>query len=308
MPPNELRYILLHELAHLHRHDILVSVIASGLQILHWFNPLVSYGLVRMRADRELACDGLALSLLHPHEASAYGRTVIRLIEQLIRPRPRLLLAGFLGDRARIKERVAMISLFRKETYQWSPLALVLVVLVGCIGLTNGRAGDPRAEAQPAAVQPSERHEAPEALATAHGFSNTMRIYIRHHQMDKYLVANGRSVASADEPGETGFWEARFNGEFTPDGPMLIYSIAQGMYLGIDDQGNLTVNQRTPDKWAHWYRKAGPLGVQLISQALEHGYLRLEEEGRVNVVQMGRDLPSQWDVMQLGRGTEKEQK
>jgi beta-lactamase regulating signal transducer with metallopeptidase domain len=305
MEPNELRYVLLHELAHLRRHDILVSIVTSGLQILHWFNPLISHGLLRMRADRELACDGLALSQLHPHEASAYGRTIVRLVEQLIMPRPHLLLAGFLGDRARIKQRVAMISLFRRETYQWSPLALVLVGIVGCTGLTNGRAVDRPGKAQ---VQPPELHQPSEAPATAHGFPNIMRIYIRHHQMDKYLVANGRSVVSADEPGETGLWEARFNGEFTPDGAMLIYSVSLGMYLGIDDQGNLAVNQRTPDKWAHWSRKAGPLGAQVKSQEFQHGYLRLEEQGQVSVVQMGRDLPSQWDIMQLGLVTETKQK
>jgi beta-lactamase regulating signal transducer with metallopeptidase domain len=37
----ELRYVFLHELAHLRRRDIYVGWLMSLLQVLHWFNPLV---------------------------------------------------------------------------------------------------------------------------------------------------------------------------------------------------------------------------------------------------------------------------
>ena len=48
----ELRYVLLHELAHLKRHDIYIGWLASLLQVLHWFNPLVWLAFYRMRSDR----------------------------------------------------------------------------------------------------------------------------------------------------------------------------------------------------------------------------------------------------------------
>ncbi len=56
---DELRYVFLHELAHLKRHDIYLGWFMVILQVLHWFNPLVWFAFHRMRADRELACDGL---------------------------------------------------------------------------------------------------------------------------------------------------------------------------------------------------------------------------------------------------------
>jgi len=37
----EMRYVFLHELAHLKRHDIYLGWLTSLLQVLHWFNPLV---------------------------------------------------------------------------------------------------------------------------------------------------------------------------------------------------------------------------------------------------------------------------
>src|SRR5258707_556077 len=39
--PEELRYVFLHELGHIKRHDILAGWLMTALQILHWFNPLV---------------------------------------------------------------------------------------------------------------------------------------------------------------------------------------------------------------------------------------------------------------------------
>ena len=58
---SELRHVFLHELAHLRRHDVLLNWLAALLQIIHWFNPMIWFGFARMRADREFACDALAL-------------------------------------------------------------------------------------------------------------------------------------------------------------------------------------------------------------------------------------------------------
>ena len=38
--PDQLRFIFLHELAHIKRLDIVVGWVATVLQALHWFNPL----------------------------------------------------------------------------------------------------------------------------------------------------------------------------------------------------------------------------------------------------------------------------
>ncbi|MFZ3137238.1 MAG: M56 family metallopeptidase, partial [Thermodesulfovibrionales bacterium] len=58
----EMRYIFLHELAHLKHRDIYLGWLTSLLQILHWFNTLVWFAFHRMRADRELSCDAFVLS------------------------------------------------------------------------------------------------------------------------------------------------------------------------------------------------------------------------------------------------------
>ena len=54
--------VLLHELAHVKRRDVLTQFLAGAACALHWFNPLAWYGSAQMRKLRELACDDLVLA------------------------------------------------------------------------------------------------------------------------------------------------------------------------------------------------------------------------------------------------------
>jgi bla regulator protein blaR1 len=82
----DLTYIFYHELAHIKQKDILINLIAGLLQAVHWFNPVIWYGFFRMRQDREVASDALALSYIHPGEYKEYGRVIIDLLENFSRP------------------------------------------------------------------------------------------------------------------------------------------------------------------------------------------------------------------------------
>jgi len=51
------RAVLLHELAHLKRNDLLANLVGQLACAVHWMNPLVWYGATRLRFERERACD-----------------------------------------------------------------------------------------------------------------------------------------------------------------------------------------------------------------------------------------------------------
>jgi bla regulator protein BlaR1 len=51
------------------------------LQVLHWFNPVLWFAFALMRADRELATDGLALAHARESENVPYGETILKVLE-----------------------------------------------------------------------------------------------------------------------------------------------------------------------------------------------------------------------------------
>lgn len=141
--PEELRCVFLHELGHVKRHDILLGWLMAGLQLVHWFNPLVWLAFSRLRADRELACDALVLARAGQAEKQRYGQTIIKLLEGFGQPAWAPSLAGAVENRKQLKERIRMIA-NTKHTNRGPLLALALLAGLGLITLTD---------AQPAASQ-----------------------------------------------------------------------------------------------------------------------------------------------------------
>jgi bla regulator protein blaR1 len=134
---DQLRHVFLHELAHLKRWDIAINWVMTFLQALHWFNPLVWYAFARMRADRELACDDVALSHARPGESDDYGRTFIYLLEKYAQPRRLPALAGVLEKHEHMKRRIAMIARFNPSAAPRPAIAVALFLVLGAVCLTS---------------------------------------------------------------------------------------------------------------------------------------------------------------------------
>jgi beta-lactamase regulating signal transducer with metallopeptidase domain len=134
----ELRHVFLHELAHIKRHDVLAGWLMLGLQTLHWFNPLVWLAFHRLRTDRELACDALALSYARPGENESYGLTIIKLLERFGQSVWAPSLAGILENKQQMKERIRMIAKFHK-TDRGLALAVSLFAGLALVTLTDAQ-------------------------------------------------------------------------------------------------------------------------------------------------------------------------
>lgn len=136
----DLRYILLHELAHWRRKDLYVNWLIALLQIIHWFNPLIWYAFYRMRQDRELACDATVLSVLHPDEYKRYGRSIIAFAELYSQHAYSYMTAGLASSKKNIKNRIFMIASYKRETISGFVGKMALLLFLGCLVLTNATA------------------------------------------------------------------------------------------------------------------------------------------------------------------------
>ena len=133
----ELRYVFIHELGHLKQRDIYLGWLIALLQVVHWFNPLMWFAFGRMRADRELACDRLAISTMGPDEPPEYGRTIVSLLESFSQVRYLPSVAGILEDTCQMERRIKMIADYKKTPRTRWVGAMLLLAALACIVLTN---------------------------------------------------------------------------------------------------------------------------------------------------------------------------
>ena|GEM_PF-519568 len=141
----EIEYVLLHELAHYRRKDVLVNYILIIFQVVHWFNPVIWYCFKCIREDMEIATDEKVLSILQHTEHKDYGMVLVTILENFQRSMvaPRLL--GMADDKKSIERRIRMIkmaSFFKSKKNITIIIGVVCVLILGGIFLTNGISAD----------------------------------------------------------------------------------------------------------------------------------------------------------------------
>jgi TonB family protein len=75
----QIEALLAHELAHIRRHDYLISVLQSIVEALLFYHPAVWWVSKRIRVEREHCCDDLAVGV---GDALTYARALTLLAEQ----------------------------------------------------------------------------------------------------------------------------------------------------------------------------------------------------------------------------------
>lgn len=137
----EISYVLLHELAHYKRKDLIANYLLLLLQLVHWFNPVIWYCFKRIRQDMEVAADERVLTLLESGEQKEYGRALLAVIESFNFPRfaPRLI--GMVDDKKNIEKRIKMIKMmdfFRNRRRIILVIGVLCVAILSVILLTSG--------------------------------------------------------------------------------------------------------------------------------------------------------------------------
>jgi uncharacterized protein (TIGR03435 family) len=103
LPPEHLEVLLLHELAHIRRHDYLVNILQSVAEALLFYHPAVWWVSRHIRAERELCCDDVAVLV------SGDALTYARALAQLESYRPAHLSAAVAANGGSLSDRIARL-------------------------------------------------------------------------------------------------------------------------------------------------------------------------------------------------------
>ncbi len=79
MTPEQCEAVILHELAHIRRHDYLTNILQIAIKTVFFYHPAVGFICKGMDTDREHACDDFAVRVTNNPESLATALGIIRL-------------------------------------------------------------------------------------------------------------------------------------------------------------------------------------------------------------------------------------
>ena len=123
LTPLQLEAILAHEIAHVRRYDYLVNMLQMVVETLLFYHPAVWWTSKRIRLERELCCDDLAVRF--SGNALRYARALTRL-EKMRLTTPQVAMASTGGPLLYRIQRIVGVS-----AKEYGPSRLPVVVAIG---------------------------------------------------------------------------------------------------------------------------------------------------------------------------------
>ncbi|MEX0717034.1 MAG: M56 family metallopeptidase [Planctomycetaceae bacterium] len=129
----ELREVLVHEVAHIARRDVLVGLLQRAVAVVWWPHPLFHWLNRQLSRSREEVCDNFAVRSSERHH---YSRTLVRMSERATGRGPAVPALGLLCPRWSLRERIAGLLderrsfVLRLGRWQIAAVACVLFLAV----------------------------------------------------------------------------------------------------------------------------------------------------------------------------------
>ena len=135
-PLDDLEPVLLHELAHVKRYDLIINWLQVIVQVVYFFHPLVWYVNRRIRQIREEVCDDVAVNLLGTGK-KRYTMSIVRVMEETLRePVFGFIGIGFTERKSTLGRRVRRImSKNYKLNQKLTVISIVTLIFFGITGI-----------------------------------------------------------------------------------------------------------------------------------------------------------------------------
>ncbi|MFL8675713.1 M56 family metallopeptidase [Clostridioides sp. GD02404] len=125
----DFQYIVLHELTHYRRFDMLYKWLVQITVCLHWFNPLVYLMGKEINKACEFACDEAIVKKLDSSNVQDYGKTLLNSIATVGKYKESLASVTLSESKKLLKERLGAIMNFRKKSNLVVFFTIVITVL-----------------------------------------------------------------------------------------------------------------------------------------------------------------------------------
>ena len=132
----KLDYILLHELTHYRRHDLLYKWFAMLVSSIHWFNPFVYIVSRQIDEECEVSCDYAVCKTLTEPQKKDYMAMILDFVQTSIRKK-RPLTTQMASSKKILKRRFLMMKT-KKATSKFVSVLSVVLALVNKPFIENG--------------------------------------------------------------------------------------------------------------------------------------------------------------------------
>jgi len=158
----ELKPVLLHELAHIRRLDMIVNWLQIVLQALYFFHPLLWYANREIRRLREEVCDDLAIHHLG-FEKNQYSQSIVNVVRNMGRqPVFGSIGIGFTERKNSLSERIGRImndSYRRYTKMKVSSIAALVFIGIVSVGIASAKPfSEKKADTSKSAQKESEEY------------------------------------------------------------------------------------------------------------------------------------------------------
>ncbi len=179
--------VIIHELIHLRRKDILLGIITTALRCLH---PCLWYFCNQMDNDRERACDQSVLELLEGEQRRDYGRILLSMVNNNSVHTPGA--TAMANGGKHIKKRIASIVNFRKfpKGMELVSFCMIFVLMMTVFGGTATSATEFDSNNYASAIAFGQNNKATTAAAALDFYTTgKYQEYWRKYQNLAYLSA-----------------------------------------------------------------------------------------------------------------------
>lgn len=127
MSPQQIEAIVLHELAHIRRHDILLANLQSIMKAFYFFNPFILWMSAKLDQERENACDDMAVSvcqnpLLYAQTLHHYAEMHAHFLSTT---------TSLIGRKNMLKHRIQRLFQYENKTNGYAKKLMSMIVVLG---------------------------------------------------------------------------------------------------------------------------------------------------------------------------------